>query len=179
MRIFIAGATGTLGRPLATALAALGHEVWGLTRSAAKRPMLDGIGVRPIVANALDPAGLQHAVVTAAPELVIHLLTAIPPAGVLRPSHLRPTNTLRIHGTANLIRAAVAAGTRRIIAESFIGVYGTPTEDRLWTESDLLPPIQRGPMAEAVRAMRSLEEQMAVARCSGALDTVTLRFGLF
>jgi nucleoside-diphosphate-sugar epimerase len=178
MKVFVAGATGVLGRPLVRALVADGHEVTGLTRYAHKRASIEGLGARAAVADALDADALARVVREAQPTHVVHLLTALPPAGAYRPRGLRPTNRVRIEGTANLLRAARAAEARRVVAESFVGVYGTVRLERAWTEEDPMPEVGRGPLREAVLAMRSLEAQLLHARVDG-LETVALRYGLF
>jgi nucleoside-diphosphate-sugar epimerase len=76
------------------------------------------------VADALDAAAAQQAVGEARPDAVLNLLTALPPAGPTRARELRATNEVLQRGTANLIRGARAAGARRMVAESFIGIYG-------------------------------------------------------
>jgi len=180
MNIFIAGSTGTLGRPLTRALAARGHRVTGLTRSPGKQGLIESLGARPAVADALDPERLKQAVAVAQPEVVIHLLTAIPAEGVLRPKQLRKTNALRIHGTANLLSAALDAGARRMVGESFFGVYGGGAAGELLTEDRPLPPLPDSPVVRpGVEATRSLENQLAAARHGGKIETVALRYGLF
>jgi NAD(P)-dependent dehydrogenase (short-subunit alcohol dehydrogenase family) len=104
MKVFIAGATGALGQPLVRALVHRGHEVIGLTRSASKRTLLESLGARVAVANALDEDALQRALIQAAPTHVVHLLTALPPGGPMRVKDLDATNELRVRGTANLLR---------------------------------------------------------------------------
>jgi 2-alkyl-3-oxoalkanoate reductase len=178
MRIFIAGATGTLGRPVVRALVARGHDVVGLTRTEAGARRIESMGAQAVVGDALDADRLRSVVVDARPEQVVHLLTALPPAGVLRKGQLEPTNQLRITGTANLLTAAAAAGARRLVAESFIGVYGPGEFERPATEDDALAPIGRGAFADAILALRSLEEQLGMARATRAIETVALRFGL-
>src|SRR5262245_5039098 len=124
MRIFVAGATGTLGRPTVRSLVLRGHDVVGLTRTEDGARRIHAVGARAVVGNALDPERLKTLVVDARPEVVVHLLTALPAGGALRKRQLRPTNELRTAGTAHLIAASVAAAARRIVAESFVGVYG-------------------------------------------------------
>ncbi|HXY39573.1 MAG TPA: NAD(P)-dependent oxidoreductase [Vicinamibacteria bacterium] len=174
MRVLVAGATGAMGRPLVRLLRSKGHEVFGLTRGPERVSVLEALGARPLVADALDAAALQRAVNEARPTEVVHLLTALPPMGPLRARDLVATNSLRVRGTGNLLRASIAAGVRRVVVESFAGVYGAG-RTTAWTEEDPLPP-PNGPFAEAVRAMRSLEHQAATARVH--LETVTLRFGV-
>src|SRR5262245_58200537 len=177
MKVFVAGATGALGQPLVRALVHRGHEVTGLTRSSSKRPLLESLGARAAVADALDADDLKRAVVAAAPTHVVHLLTALPPAGPMRASHLNTTNDLRVRGTANLLRAAIDAGVARIVAESFIGIYGRADFDRPRGEDEPLPPPAGGPFREADAAIRAMEDQLKRARDARAIETVALRFG--
>jgi hypothetical protein len=76
MKVFVAGATGVLGRALVPQLVARGHEVVGMTRSASKQDLVRGLGARPVVADALDPDAVAHAVASAEPEVIVHQLTA-------------------------------------------------------------------------------------------------------
>lgn len=117
MRVFIAGATGTLGMPLVRALVAQKHRVTGLTRSPHKRRVLEEAGAEAAVADALDAASLERALRAAQPDCVFHLLTAIPKNAPLRASDMKATNVLRTTGTANLLKASIAAGAKRIVAE--------------------------------------------------------------
>ncbi|HEV8347092.1 MAG TPA: NAD(P)-dependent oxidoreductase [Vicinamibacterales bacterium] len=196
MKVLIAGATGAIGRPLVRALVRQGHEVIGLTRTAAKRPLVESLGARAAIADALDGDRLAQVVAEVAPSHVVHLLTALPAAGPMRARDLRPTNALRVHGTANLLRAAIAARVSRIVAESFIGIYGRVDFDRPRGEDGPLAPVPDGPtprlrryvegrrslgggagFREAALALRSLEDQLARARESKQIETVTLRYG--
>ena len=161
MHIFIAGATGTLGLPLVQRLVASGHRVTGLTRKEAGRKMLEELGAEAVLGDALDRERLRELVVTAAPTHVLHLLTAIPKAGVTKPSDLDATNELRTRGTANLLDAAIAAGAKRIVAESYPSV--------------ILPPAGR--LASSIEALRDLERQMQAA--SDRIETIVLRYGNF
>src|SRR5262245_5284634 len=179
MRVFVAGATGALGQPLVRALVHRGHEVIGLTRSASKRPLLESLGARAAVADALDADTLERAVVEAAPTHVVHLLTALPPAGPMRASDLTATNEVRVRGTANLLRASIDARATRLVAESFVGVYGRANFDRPRGEDEPLPPPTEGGFRDALLALRDMEAQLATARASKDIETVTLRFGGF
>jgi nucleoside-diphosphate-sugar epimerase len=123
-RVLLAGAGGTLGRPLVEALVAGGYEVVGLTRTPAKRPALRALGAEAVVADALDEDALRAAMRRAAPEVVVHLLSALPAGGPTKASDLEPTNRLRRTGTARLLAAAVEAGVRRLVAESMVLVHG-------------------------------------------------------
>jgi nucleoside-diphosphate-sugar epimerase len=156
-----------------------GHDVTGLTRSPAKRPLLESFGVRAAVADALDDGALTAAMRAAAPEAVLHLLTAIPPRGAMRLSDLEATNALRTRGTAHLLSAARQAGARRVVAESIVLAYGE-TGNRTADESFPLatePPIPG--FRPALEAMRSLEEQVLGASARGEIEGVALRYGMF
>jgi nucleoside-diphosphate-sugar epimerase len=156
MRILLAGATGVIGRQTVPILAAAGHQVTGLARTPARLP-----DAEVVVTDALDPAAVQGAVSVAAPQVIVHLLTAIPDP--IDPRHLARdmalTNRLRTQGTANLLAAANGA---RVIAEAVAYAYdpaGTPVKDEddpLWRH----PPTQFAP---AVDALRDLEHQVTTA----------------
>lgn len=178
MRVFIAGATGTLGLPLVQRLVAGGHEVIGLTRKERGRDALRLLGAKGVVGNALDPDGLRRIVVDAAPTHVVHLLTALPKEGVLRPADLDATNELRIHGTANLLAAAIAAGAQRIVAESFPTVYGVgDVSASPLREDDALAQLPDDASRPMVEALRSLESQVLAA--NDRIEAIVLRYGLF
>jgi len=180
MKIFIAGATGALGIPLVQELAASGHKVVGLTRSETKRPILEKLGAGVAVADALDDAALMQAVREAAPDVVVHLLTAIPKTGPRRAQDMTLTNSLRIIGTAHLLRAAIAAGAKRFIAESMILAYGYGDhgEAALREEDPLQPAMQTAGTQDTVDALRSLESQVLAAGRKQEIEAVALRFGL-
>lgn len=181
MRIFVAGSTGTLGMPLVRALVARKHRVTGLTRSPEKTRVLEEAGAQAAVADALDPASLERAVRAAQPDCVFHLLTAIPKNAPLRASQMKATNILRTTGTTNLLKASVAAGAKRIVAESMIFAYGFGDHgEGLKTEADALR--EREPVVwlqETVDALRSLEEQLRAANEQNLIESVSLRYGLF
>jgi nucleoside-diphosphate-sugar epimerase len=119
MRVFVAGATGAIGRQLVPRLVAAGHEVHGMTRSESKEPLVYELGAVPVVAEALDPDQVGQAVARAKPDVIVHQLTAI--SGV-DPRHMErdfaPTNRLRTEGTDHLLSAAQAVGVRQFVAQS-------------------------------------------------------------
>ena len=120
MKIFVAGATGAVGRPLIKQLVERGHEVTGMTRSESKQDLLRELGARPVVADALDPDGVAPAVAEAEPDVIVHQLTAI---GAFNPRRMErdfaPTNRLRTEGTDHLLAAGRAVGAGRFVAQSF------------------------------------------------------------
>ena len=114
----------------------------------------------------------------AAPAAVVHLLTALPAAGPLRPADLRATNRLRLDGTRHLLAAARSAGVRRIVAESFAGVYGPmPAAPTAIDELAVMADPGRGALRDTVLALRGLEAQLRDATTDGRLQAVALRFG--
>ena len=165
MRIFVAGASGALGRPLVKRLLEKGHEVVGLT---SKRPeVVQELGATPAVANAFDPEGLKAEVVKASPELIVHALTRIPHTAYLTPGRLKINDRLRVEGTKNLLEAARAAGTPRMIAESITFAFRGRSEDNM-------RPLERmGSFQRSVEAVKSLESQVL------EFEGVVLRFAFF
>jgi nucleoside-diphosphate-sugar epimerase len=180
-RVFVAGATGALGQPLVRRLVGHGMEVAGLTRHGSRTPLIGDLGAEPVVADALDAAGISAAVVAARPDAVVHALTAVPKRGPLRAGDLDRTNRIRREGTANLLAAARRAGARRFVAESMIFVYGFGdhgeerlTEDGADSSGNAKPWLTR-----AVESVRDLEAQVLSATARGEVDGVILRFGFF
>jgi nucleoside-diphosphate-sugar epimerase len=170
VNIFVAGATGAIGRPLVRLLAADGHLVTGTTRSAAGAEGLRRLGARPAIVDVFDAAALAFAVGQARPEAVIHQLTDLADIGVpdRAAAALAANARIRIAGTANLIAAATAAGARRLVAQSIAFVYAEGPEPH--GETDPLLPAS-DVSAGGVRALEA-----AVTGTAG-LDGVVLRYG--
>jgi nucleoside-diphosphate-sugar epimerase len=167
MKIFVAGASGTVGIPLVRALVAAGHQVTALTRSPEKQEELRRLGATPALADALDAQALRTVVLAATPSHVIHQLTALPKEGPGSESDLVATNRLRIDGTRNLLDAAIRAGAQRFIGGSFALLPGAETE------------VERAFSNEAAGATRSMESQILIANQSKQIDGIVLRYGLF
>ncbi len=180
-RVFVAGATGALGRPLVRRLVDEGMAVVGLTRFPSKTELIRALGAEPVVADALDAAALTSVVLEAHPDAVVHALTAVPRRGPLRSRDLAATNRIRRQGTANLLAAARQAGARRFVAESMIFVYGFGDHgDKPITEDHPLSLSNTEPwLTEAVEAVRDLEAQVMSATNGGEVEGVILRFGFF
>ena len=172
MRIFVAGATGVIGRPLLKLLRDAGHAVTGTTRSLSKVAAIEALGARAVVADAFDADALTPAVIAAKPDVVIHQLTDLP--DTVDPSQaaaMRERNSrLRIEGTRNLMAATKAAGARRVVAQSIAFVYAPGAKP--YREGD---PLDSG---EAQRMTMSgvvaLED--AVLKTPG-VDGIVLRYG--
>lgn len=118
MRIFVAGATGVIGARLVPLLLEAGHVVAGMTRSRAKMERLRQLGAAPVVCDVFDAPALRAAVVAFGPDVVVHQLTDLPDDAALLPASLEANDRIRRLGTANLVAAAHAAGTRRFLAQS-------------------------------------------------------------
>ena len=176
MRVFVAGATGAVGRPLLPKLVAAGHDVTGMTRSEAKADEVRRSGARAAVVDVFDRERLGAAVDEASPDVVIHELTALPERLDFRkPDIYEPTNRVRTEGTHNLLDAARAAGARRLVAQSIAFAY-RPEGSRLKTEDDPLMDTAAGPFSDAVRSMRAMEEMVLGA---AELERIVLRYGFF
>src|SRR5215207_2613871 len=126
MKVFLAGATGAIGRRLVPQLVARGHAVVGTTRSASKQDLVRSLGARPVVVDALDPDAVAEAVASAEPEVIVHQLTALSgPMSVRDTRHPERfsgaimTNRLRTEATDHLLAAGRAVGARRFVAQSF------------------------------------------------------------
>jgi nucleoside-diphosphate-sugar epimerase len=173
--LFLAGASGAIGRRLAPILVADGWRLVGGTRSADKASLLREMGVEPVVVDVFDAGALRKALADARPEVVMHQLTDLPHAlEASRMTEALVRNArLREEGTRNLVSAAVAAGARRLIAQSISFIYAEgPLPHR---EEDPLLPVNHPVYGETSRAVTSLERQVMDA----PLDGVVLRYGLF
>ena len=177
MRVFVTGATGALGRHLVPGLVAAGHEVTATTRTPGKVAQLREAGATPVVVDGLDREAVIAAVLAAAPEVIMHQMTALADMRSFRnPDKLfSTTNELRTRGTDNLLAAAERAGTRRVIAQSYAGAGPDRRSGPLKTEED--PPDWR-PIRSAVQgpaAIRHVEEAVP----AGAPEGIVLRYGGF
>lgn len=179
MRIFVAGATGAMGVPLVKRLVAAGHQVTGLTRSEAKRPLLEGLGATAAVADVFEPERLGAVLREARPEAVVHLLTALPKQGPQRPADLVATNRLRTEGTKNLVEASISAGARRLVAESIVLVYGYGDHgsEPLTEEHPVARTSPRPWLHPTIDAGLALEDTVLSAARAGRLEGVVLRYG--
>jgi nucleoside-diphosphate-sugar epimerase len=178
MRIFVAGASGALGRQLLPVLVSAGHAVWGLTRTQAKAPLIREAGAEPVVADALDRDAVIAAVRGAAPEVVVHEMTALSAFANPRrfDREFAETNRLRTEGTRNLIEAARAAGARRFLAQSFAGWPYARTGGPVKTEDD---PLDPNPPKQARHTLAAIRELEALTTGATDLEGVVLRYGAF
>jgi nucleoside-diphosphate-sugar epimerase len=178
MRIFLAGASGAIGRRLVPILAQNGHEVTGTTRSLGKADELRRLGAEPAIVDGLDRDAVIEAVAKAKPEVVIHQLTAISGSLDLRnlDRSFAATNRLRTEGTDNLLTAARLAGVRRFVAQSFTGWPYERTGGPVKTEDDPLDPRPAKGSQQSHAAIRHVENALTAAEY---LQGVVLRYGGF
>jgi nucleoside-diphosphate-sugar epimerase len=169
VRVFVAGASGVIGRPLVAQLVAAGHEVTGMTRS---RPQaVEQAGATAVVCDALDAPVLRAAVAAAEPDAVVHQLTSLPPRFEPRDPRLYDaTNRVRTEGTRNLVEAADGA---RIVCQSIAFAYRPHREPRVLDEDAPLFTSAPPPFGAATRAVAEMERMVLEA---GGL---VLRYGWF
>jgi nucleoside-diphosphate-sugar epimerase len=183
MKVFVAGASGVLGRALVPQLVARGHEVVGMTRSASKQDLVRSLGARPVVADALDPDAVAEAVASAEPEAIVHELTALSgPMSVRDARHPERfegaimTNRLRTEATDHLLAAGRAVGARRFVAQSFGAFRFAAAGGPVQTEDDPLDPHQPGVSQPGVEAILYLERAVTTIEWGEGL---ALRYGGF
>jgi nucleoside-diphosphate-sugar epimerase len=176
MKVFVAGATGAIGRRLVPQLAEAGHEVTAMTRSQERGAPVRAAGAETVVCDVFDAAGVERAITEAAPEAVIHQLTALPARFNPRDKSIYdPTNRVRSEGTRNLLAGARAAGARRFVCQSIAFAYrpeGSPVKD----EDAPLLTDGAPPFGDAVRTVAEMERAVVEAP---DMEGLVLRYGWF
>jgi len=171
--VFLAGATGVVGRSLLPLLVNGGWRVFGTTRRPERARDLEGLGAMPVVVDVLDETALCAAVLAAAPSVVVHQLTDLPHG--LDPAQMSAalvrTAELRDVGTRNLVKAALAAGVRRLVAQSIAFAYADGP----------LPHGEQDPLAVAAEGTRGLTARGVLSLETSVLEAdlvgIVLRFG--
>jgi nucleoside-diphosphate-sugar epimerase len=177
VRVFVAGASGAIGRPLVPLLVAAGHHVTGTTRSQERAEAIRAAGATPAVVDALDAQALREAVTAAAPEVVVHQLTSLPDRFEPRRKDIYDaTNRVRREGTRNLLEAARAAGARRFVCQSIAFAYRPAAQPEVMDEQAPLALNAPPPFGEGVRVIDEMER--AVVGADG-LEGLVLRYGWF
>jgi nucleoside-diphosphate-sugar epimerase len=177
MRVFVAGASGAVGRSLVPMLVESGHDVTGSTRSADKLDDIRAMGADPVVMNGLDAESVWSAVTRSVPEVVVHELTAL-----AAPTNFRhfdqgfaQTNRLRTEGTDYLLAAARGARARRFVAQSLTGWTNQRTGGPVKSETD---PIDPDPAAPARRTLAAIRQMESTVEKTLGLESVVLRYGV-
>ena len=177
MKIFLAGATGAIGRQLVPQLVEAGHEVTAITRSESRLAELRDVGAEPVLCDVFDAGWLGSVVAQAEPDAVINQLTDLPQS--LNPRKLgeyyAANNRVRREGTQNLLSAALGAGVRRFIVQGAAYWYA-PSDGPVKTEEASLYLDAPPPIGPAVETIKHVED--AVLSAEG-IDGVVLRYGMF
>ncbi len=171
MKVFLAGASGVIGRRLVPLLRAAGHTIVGTTRD--KAAAVRALGAEPAIVDVFDSAALERALAAAAPQVVIHQLTDLPhaPGTPGYEAGLERNARLRIEGTHNLVAAAKAAGVKRLIAQSIAFIYAPCEGTRI--ESDPLDLAAVGTRRRTVEGVAALEHATLEMP-----EGIVLRYGL-
>ncbi len=179
MRIFVAGATGAVGKRLVPALVTAGHDVVGTTRSASKADQVREAGAEPVVLDVLDADAVHAAVADARPEVVVHQATSLSAMGTnLRKfdAYFAQTTRLWREGTDHLLAAAQDAGVRRIIVQSYTGWPNARVGGPVKTEDDPLDPDPPKACRQTLAAHRYVGETVPAAE---GIEGLVLRYGAF
>lgn len=176
MRIFVAGATGAIGRPLLDQLLARGHNVVALTRSRERAQSLATQGIESAIADVFDADSVKAAITHAQPEVVIEQLTSLPKTYTRESMSAAATlNTrIRLEGGTNVLAAAQVAGVRRYLRQSiaFWGIPGTGLAD----EETPLAFDASPAVAADVRIVTEIERRLLE---TPNLEGIVLRYGFF
>ncbi|MBM7783788.1 NAD-dependent epimerase/dehydratase family protein [Tenggerimyces flavus] len=166
MHVFLAGATGVVGRRIVPLLVSAGHQVTGTTRRSEKAALLRDLGATPVVVDAYDREQVFAAVAAARPDVVMDQLTDLTAYDVDANARLRR------EGTTNLVDAALAAGVRRLVVQSLGWIYEPGAEPA--GEDEPLDLDSEGARKSSVQDIVDLERT-----ASAAPEAVLLRYGLF
>jgi 2-alkyl-3-oxoalkanoate reductase len=176
VKVFVAGASGAIGKPLVRQLVAAGHEVTGTTRHQERAEEIRAAGASAVVCDALDAGALQRALAAAAPEAVVNQLTSLPQKyDPRRASFYAATNRVRSEGGHNLVAAARAAGARRFVTQSIAFLYAP---EGGWVKDEEARPFDDAPapFGAAVKTMLAHEREVVEAT---DFDGLVLRYGQF
>jgi 2-alkyl-3-oxoalkanoate reductase len=178
VKVFVAGASGAVGARLVPLLVASGYEVVAMGRSAEKADWLRSVGAEPVVADGLDRDAVVRAVGRAAPQVVVHHMTALTGVKSFKrfDDEFALTNRLRIRGTDNLLEAARASGVSRFIAQSYGNWNYVRTGTTIKREEDALDPDPPANQRRSLEAIRYLEA--AILGADG-IEGIALRCGNF
>jgi nucleoside-diphosphate-sugar epimerase len=175
MKIFVAGASGAIGKQLVPRLVARGHQVVGMTRSQSNEGALRELGATPAVADALDADQVGSVVANAEPDVIIHELTSISTFDMRHFDRaFAETNRLRTEGTDNLLAAGRAVEVKRFIAQSFTSWPYARTGGPVKSEDDPLDPTPAKEMLQSLEAIRHVEDAVTGA---GWTTGIVLRYG--
>jgi nucleoside-diphosphate-sugar epimerase len=178
MKVFLAGATGAIGKRLVPQLISQGHQVVATTRTPSKAEILRGLGTESLILDGLNKDAVMKAVMSTRPDVIVHQMTALASMRSLKnfDEEFALTNRLRTEGTEHLIAAAEAAGTRKIVVQSYCGWPNAREGGRIKTEDDPLGPNPPKAMTRSFDAIRRVER---VVLNPSAIAGTVLRYGSF
>jgi nucleoside-diphosphate-sugar epimerase len=176
MKVFVAGATGAIGRRLVPHLIEAGHEVVAMTRSDGGERSVREAGAEPVVADGLDRETVIAAIAAASPEAIVHEMTGLSGVTNFRrfDREFALTNRLRTEGTDNLLAGARAAGVRRFVAQSYGNWNYARSGDAAKAEEDPFDPEPPPHQRKSIAAIRRLE---SAALGTEGIDGLVLRYG--
>ena len=170
--VFLAGATGAIGRRLSLLLVRAGYRVVGTTRTREGADALETLGVEPVILDIFDQPATVRAVTEAKPQVIINQLTALSALKTGAVAQAIASNArIRSEGTPILVRAAREAGARRLISQSIAWLYAAGRTPHV--EEDPLKPA-KGEGAVSVSGVMALEEATLTA---APVEGVVLRYG--
>ncbi|MFJ8455759.1 NAD-dependent epimerase/dehydratase family protein [Bacillus paramycoides] len=164
MEIFVAGATGVIGRSLIPMLIKNGHTVYAMIRNESQIELMKKVGALPVIANVFNRNAVFSVLEEAKPDVVIHQLTS------LSSWNFEDNAKIRIEGTRNLVDAAKNVGVKKIISQSISWAY--ESGDKLATETDPLDFYAPMPRQVTINGIAKLEETV-----SELPEAVILRYG--
>jgi nucleoside-diphosphate-sugar epimerase len=175
MKVFVAGASGVIGRPLVRRLAEAGHEVTGMTSKSANVDSITAVGGQAVICDGLDATATAEAIGAAGPDVVVNELTRLPETYDPRKIDYEPTNRARYVGGRNLIAAAQAAGAKRFVTQSIAFLYA-PEGEAIKDETGR--PWEEAPKPFASGVRPTLDHERETVEAQG-LDGLVLRYGQF
>ena len=175
MRVFVAGASGALGRRLVPQLIDAGHDVVGTHNSPERAELVRTLGAKPVTLDLLDAGAVRTAVLESEPDAIVHEATALADAvwGRNFDKVFAGTNALRTKGTDALLAAASDAGVRRFVAQSFASYRYVREGGPVKTEDDPLDSDPPGNALQSWAAMDYLDKAVTV------FGGIVLRYGVF
>lgn len=172
MRVFVAGGTGVVGRPVVEALVDRGHQVTVSFRRPEGFPLVEGLGARPVLMNGLDEVEVGRVIIEAQPQVIVNLMTALSVPSRDYGTWLVLTNRLRREGTEALMKAAREAGSLRVVAQS----AGFMTQPGSGTTDESAPPYLDGPGPIGIHVKANIAAEKLVLDTPG-IEGVVLRYG--
>jgi len=174
MKVFLAGASGALGRPLISRLRDAGHEVWGLAHRSDSLKTIEKLGAHPVKGDALDRANIFGLIEQIRPDVVIDQLTSLPSSLFDLPQRLPADCRLRLDGGGNLFEAARTFQVQRYI-QQLSGFY-LDGGDGLATEASPLRINAPGTIGASARMYALLEQRISSTQ---EMEGIGLRYGFF